>query len=71
MICTIRFDQSMKLALGHGLPKIHKVFENAPLFCPIIGITHYSVGKYLSELLVPFNDNDYSLKDSFLCSHKN
>ena len=48
MICTTRFDQSMKLALGHGLPKIHKVFENAPLFCPIISKTHYSVGKYLS-----------------------
>ena len=29
------------------------------------GTTHYSVGKYLSELLNPLTHNDYSLKDSF------
>ena len=57
-----------KLAQAHGLPKIHKLFENIPSFCPIIdttGTTHYSVGKYLSELLNPLTHNDYSLKDSF------
>ena len=38
------------------------------MFRPIIdttGTTHYSVGKYLSELLNPLTHNDYSLKDSF------
>ena len=27
--------------------------------------THYSVGKYLSELLIRLTHNDYSLKDPF------
>ena len=60
--------KSAKLARAHGLPKIHKLFENIPSFRPIIdttGTTHYSVGKYLSELLNPLTHNDYSLKDSF------
>ena len=59
---------SAKLARAHGLPKIHKLFKNIPLFRPIIdttGTTHYSVGKYLSELLNSLTHNDYSLKDSF------
>ena len=41
-------------AQAHGLRKIHKVFENILSFGPVIdttGTTHYSVGKYLSELL--------------------
>ena len=60
--------KSAKLARAHGLPKIHKLFENIPSFRPIIdttGTTHYSFGKYLSELLNPLTHNDYSLKDSF------
>ena len=28
--------KSTRLAPAHGLPKIHKVFDNIPLFCPII-----------------------------------
>ena len=38
------------------------------MFRPIIdttGTTHYSVGKYLSELLNSLTHNDYFLKDSF------
>ena len=57
-----------KLARAQGLPKIHKLFQIVPSFRPIIdttGTTHYSVGKYLSELLNPLTHNDYSLKDSF------
>ena len=57
-----------KLARAHGLSKIHKLSQNIPSFCPIIdttGTTHYSVGKYLSELLNPLTHNDYSFKDSF------
>ena len=60
--------KSAKLARAQGLPKIHKVFENIPSFRSIIdttGTTHYSVGKYLSELLNPLAHNAYSLKNSF------
>ena len=45
--------KSAKLTRAHGLPKIHKVFENIPSFRSIIdttGTTDYSVGKYLSKL---------------------
>ena len=45
--------KSAKLTRAHGLPKIHKVFENIPSFRPIIdttGTTDYSVGKYLSKI---------------------
>ena len=62
--------KSVKLARAHGLPEIHKVFENIPSFCPIIetsGTTHHPVAElvYLSELLNPLTHNDCSLKDSF------
>ena len=62
--------KSVKLAAAHGLPEIHKVFENIPLFRPIIettGTTHHPVAElvYLSELLNPLTHNDCSLKDSF------
>ena len=41
--------QSARIARAHGLPKIHKPFNNSPTFWPIVdtaGTTHYSVGKY-------------------------
>ena len=60
--------QNAKLARAHGLPKIHKTFETIPSFRPIVdttGTTHYSVGKYLSNLLNPLTHNEYTLKDSF------
>ena len=47
---------------------MHKHFDNIPSFRPIvdtIGTTYYSVGKYLSELLNPLTENEYSLRDSF------
>ena len=62
------WPKSAKLARAHGLPNIHKVFKNIPSFRPIIdttSATHYSVGRYLSELLNPLIHNDYSFKDSF------
>ena len=52
--------QSAKTARAHGLPKIHKHFDNIPPFRPIVdttGTTHYSVGKYLSEPLNPLRQN--------------
>ena len=62
--------KSVKLARAHGLPEIHKVFENIPSFCPIIetsGTTHHPVAElvYLSELLNSLTHNDCCLKDSF------
>ena len=47
---------------------MHKQFDNIISFWLIVdttGITHYSVGKYLSELLNPLTQNEYSLRDSF------
>ena len=47
---------------------MHKHFDNIPSFWPIVDTTettHYSVGKYLSELLNPLTQNEYSLRDSF------
>ena len=57
-----------KLARAQGLPKIHKLFQIVSSFRPIIdttGTTHYSVVKYLSELLNPLTHNDYSSKYAF------
>ena len=47
---------------------MHKHFDNIPSFLPILnttGTTHYSVGKYLPELLNPLTQNKYSLRDFF------
>ena len=60
--------QSARIARAHGLPKIHKPFDNIPPFRPILdttGTTHDAVGKYLFELLNPLTQNEYSLRDSF------
>ena len=60
--------KNAKPARAHGLPKIHKTYDRLPKFRPIIdttGTTHYSVGKYLTNLLNPLTTNNYTLKDSF------
>ena len=57
-----------KIARAHGLPKVHKAFDDIPPFRPIIdtiGTIHSSVGKYLSEVLYPLTQNQFSIKDSF------
>ena len=57
-----------KIARAHGLPKVHKAFDDIPPFRPIIdtiGTTHSSAGKYLSEVLYPLIQNQLSIKDSF------
>ena len=57
-----------KIARAYGLPKVHKAFDDIPPFCPIIdtiGITHSSTRKYLSEVLYPLTQNQFSIKDSF------
>ena len=48
--------QSAKPARAHGLPKIHKPFDNIPKFRPIIdttGTTHYEIGKYRVSYYIP------------------
>ena len=58
---------------AHGLPKIHKHYDNIPPFRPIIDTTntpHYGVGKFLTNLLNPLTQNDYSVKDSFEAVNK-
>ena len=53
---------------AHGLPKIHKDYQDIPLFRPIVDTTstpHYGIGKYLSSLLNPLTINNYSIEDSF------
>ena len=60
--------QSAKPARAHGLPKIHKPFDNIPKFRPIIdttGTTHYEIGKYLNQLLHPLTINEHTIKDTF------
>ena len=64
---TIR-PKHAKIARAHGLPKVHKAFDDIPPFRPIIdtiGTIHSSVGKYLSEVLYPLTQNQFSLKDLF------
>ena len=54
--------QNTKLAIAHGVPKIHKTFHSIPPFHTIIdttGTRHYSAGKYLLELLNPLKQNMY------------
>ena len=49
--------QNAKLARANGVPKVHKTFNSIAPFRFIIdttGRTHYSVGKFLSELLNPY-----------------
>ena len=60
-------------ARAHGLPKIHKPFDRLPKFRPIIdttGTTHYSVGKYISELLQPLTQNEFNIKDTFNAANR-
>ena len=51
----------------HGLPKIHKAFDLLPKFRPDTTVprTTQSVGKFISELLQPLTQNEYTLKDTF------
>ena len=57
-----------KLARTQGLPKVHKEYRNIPKFRPIVDTTgrpHYSVGKFLTNLLNPLAMDEFILKDSF------
>ena len=50
------------------LRRLQHFVGNIPPFRPIVDTTettHYSAGKYLSELINPLTQNEYSLKDYF------
>ena len=60
--------RNAKIARAHGTAKIHKDFHTLPPFRSIIdttGTTHYSVGKFITEMLNHLTINQHSLKDSF------
>ena len=62
------FPDNAKIGRAHGTAKVHKDFDRIPPLRPIvdtIGSTHYGVGKFITRLLNPLTQNDYSLKDSF------
>ena len=62
------WPQSTKPARTHGLPKIHKPYDNLPPLRPINGTTcnaYQPVAKFLSRLLNPLTHNEYSLQNSF------
>lgn len=55
-------------ARAHKARKMDKIYESIPAFCPridIVGVTHYSLVKYLSVLFNLLMQNIYTLKDSF------
>ena len=60
-VCKKIWPQNAKPAIPHGVLKVHKIFNNISQY----GTTHYSLGKYLSELLNPLTQNMYTAKDSF------
>ena len=67
-VSNIIRPEHAKIARAHGLRKVHKAFDNIPLFRPIIDTictTYSSVGKYLSEVLYPLTQNQFSIKDLF------
>ena len=58
---------------AHGLPKIHKNYNHLPPFRPIIDTTntaHYGTAKYLSNLLHPLTENEFTVEDSFDAANK-
>ena len=60
--------KASQVGRAHGLPNIHKSYNTLPSFWPIIDTTntpHYGVGKFLTRLLIPLTQNEYSMKDSF------
>ena len=64
-LMRIKFAQ---IGRAHGLPKIHKDYQDIPPFRPIVdtkSTPHYGIAKYLSSLLNPLTINNYSVEDSF------
>ena len=57
-----------QIGRAHGLSKIHKQFLKVPSFRPVVDTTktpHYGVRKFLTNLLNPLTQNEYTVKGSF------
>ena len=64
-LMPLKFGQ---IGRAHGLPKIHKDYQDIPPFLLIVDSTStpdLGIAKCLSSLLKPLTINDYSAKDSF------
>ena len=65
---NLMWPKFARIGRAHGLPKIHKDYQDIPPFRPIVDTTstpHYRIEKYLSSLLNPLIINNYSIEDSF------
>ena len=57
-----------RIGRAHGLPKIHKDYQDMPSFRPIVNKTntpHDGIAKYLSSLVNPLTINNDSVEDFF------
>ena len=61
------FPDNAKIGRAHGTAKIHKEYERIPPLRPIVDTI---VGKYITMMLNPLTQNEYSLKDSFQAAEK-
>ena len=62
-----------QIAPAHALPKTHKPFEHLLKSRPILDTTDtpsYAISKFLSNLLNPFTENKYMVKDPFTAANK-
>ena len=60
--------KSAHFCRAHGLPKIHKRYSSLSQFRPVIDTTntpHHNIAQFLSNLLNPLTQNEFSLSDSF------
>ena len=58
----------VQICTAHELPKIRRRCFKVTSFRPIVDTTntpHYGVGKFLTNLLNPLTQNEYTVKDSF------
>ena len=65
--------KSSKVKGAHRLPKIHKNYDHLQPFCLIIdtiNTAHDGIPKYLSNLLHPLIENEFTVKDSFEAAKK-
>ena len=65
---TDRWPKFAQIGRAHGLPKVYRHFFKVPSFRTIVDTTntpHYGVRKFLTNLLNPVTQNEYTAKDSF------
>ena len=61
---NFRRPKFAQIGRAHGLPKIHKDYQDIPSFLPIVDTTstpHYGIAEFLSSLLNPLAINNYSV----------